>query len=244
MPERCTTEAIALLQARTGSKRLPGKALLEVSGRPLLWYVVQALKNSPAVGTIVLATSDTQADDRLTELAASWGIESFRGSENDVLSRMAGAARRFPAPYYFRATGDNPLIDTENPRRTLRRLIENALDYCAEKGLPHGAIVEAFTAEALQRADQEAFSAADREHVTTYIKQSPAFSKAFPQAPAELRFPSLSLSVDTAEDFSRVASILLELYREKPPTFREVLKHQLEKRPPAKDNCQAKLEMS
>lgn len=215
--------ATVLLQARTGSKRLPGKVLRPAAGRPMLWYTVRTLQLSPGVEKIVLATTELAADDVLVEAAAAWGIATFRGPEEDVLARLAAAARQFPAGYYLRATGDNPVLDLNNPLRSLNFLLNEKLDYCAEKGLPVGSIVEVFTAEALQKADREAVLPADREHVTLYMKRSPSFRRAFPQAPDELCFPELSLTVDTRADFERAAFILEKLYRKGIPPFAEVL---------------------
>lgn len=215
--------ATVLLQARTGSSRLPGKVLKPAAGRPMLWYTVQTLLRSPAVERIVLATTELPGDDALIAAAAAWGIDSFRGPELDVLARLAAAARRFPAAYYLRATGDNPIIDSGNPQRTLALLDEAELDYCAEKGLPVGTIVEAFTAGALQKSDREAVLPEDREHVTLYMKRSPAFRRAFPAGPTELCFPELSLTVDTPADFEQAARILEKLYQDDIPPFASVL---------------------
>ncbi|HNX96527.1 MAG TPA: NTP transferase domain-containing protein [Candidatus Aminicenantes bacterium] len=215
--------ATALLQARTGSTRLPGKALLPIGGRPMLYYSVAALKLSPAVSRIVLAVPDLRGDDPLEALAAQWGIDCFRGDEEDVLARFAAAAAEFPDRWYFRATGDNPLLDPGNPGRTLSRLVEAGAEYACETDMPLGTVVEAFTAAALARCHREAKTARDREHVTLYMKESGTFACRFFPAPEPFRHPDWRLTVDTPEDYRRDRRLLEALAGEGYPDFATVI---------------------
>jgi len=168
-------QGTAIIQARMGSSRLPGKAMMNMGGKPLLWYVIATLKQSPAVRQIVVAVPDTPADHVLLELARQMGVQAFGGSEENVLERFYLAARAFPDDYYFRATGDNPILDSANPERSLRYLITHRLDYACEDKLPVGCVVEAFTANALEKSFCEGTSPEDIEHVTWYIKKSGKF---------------------------------------------------------------------
>jgi spore coat polysaccharide biosynthesis protein SpsF (cytidylyltransferase family) len=215
--------ATAILQSRVGSTRLPGKALMPILGKPMTWYAIETLKRSPAVDRIVLAVPDKTEDDALVALAQECGIDWFKGSELNVLQRFHEASLQFPDRYYFRATGDNPIIDYQNPQRTLSHLIRQELDYVQERGLPVGAVVEVFSAEALERAYREGSSAEDLEHVTWYMKKSGRFRMQYIDAPARLCWPQLRLTVDYPEDFQRVSRIIRHLYRERIPEFSEVI---------------------
>ena len=215
--------ATAILQARVGSTRLPGKALMPILGKPMLQYTIESLKCSPVVERIVLAIPDKTADDPLVDLAEQCGIDCFRGSENNVLQRFYQAALEFRDRYYFRATGDNPILDIDNPTRTLSFLKAHNLDYVMERGLPMGAVVEGFTFASLERAFREGSSPEDIEHVTWYIKKSGTFNIAFIDSPEELVWPQLRLTVDYPEDFRRVVFIIEHLYKEKIPAFRDVI---------------------
>ncbi|MCP5053089.1 MAG: acylneuraminate cytidylyltransferase [bacterium] len=217
--------ATVILQARVGSTRLPGKALMTILGKPMLWYTIETLKRSPVVDRIVMAIPDNPGDDALVRVGEGCGIEVFRGSEENVLQRFYGAALAFPDDVYFRATGDNPIIDWGNPGRSLDYLLSNDLDYVLERGMPLGAVVEVFTFGALERAFREGSSAEDIEHVTWYIKKSGGFRVGYIDAPEGLRFPGLRLTVDYPEDFERVRGIIEHLYKKGIPDFEEVISY-------------------
>jgi spore coat polysaccharide biosynthesis protein SpsF len=215
--------ATVILQARVGSTRLPGKALLPILDKPMLWYCIESLKRSPAINRVVMAIPDKPSDLPLVELAETCGIDVFRGSELDVLKRFYDAAAVFKDDYYFRATGDNPIIDIDNPGRILSHLKANRLDYVAERGLPVGTVVEAFTFKALERAFVEGSSPEDREHVTWYIKKSGTFNIDIIDGPPEVRLPQLSLTVDYPEEFERISYFIENLYTDGIPDFKEVV---------------------
>lgn len=215
--------ATVILQARTGSTRLKGKALLTINEKPMLWYSIETLKLSPVVNRIILAIPDKSQDDPLEEIAKQCGIECFRGSESHVLQRFYQASRVFPDLYYFRATGDNPILDYENPKRSLDFLVSNNFDYVAESNMPLGTVVECFTAEALQRAFREGKSPEDIEHVTWYMKKSGTFKVGYLPAPKNFQFPQLRLTVDYPQDFQRVKIIIESLYKNRIPTFSEII---------------------
>ncbi len=205
------------------STRLPGKVLMELEGRPLLWYALRALRRSPAVGRVILATSFTAEDDPLEKWARDEDLPCVRGSEEDVLGRFYETACLFPDACYFRATGDNPFPDSGNPGRTLEVLLEQRADYACETGMPVGAVVECFTREALVRCHREAGGAEDREHVTLFMRRSGSFRTACFPAPEEYRCGGIRLTVDYPEDFRRAARIAQALFREGEPDFGRVL---------------------
>ncbi|HLP46711.1 MAG TPA: NTP transferase domain-containing protein [Candidatus Kapabacteria bacterium] len=215
--------ATVLLQARLGSVRLPGKVLLPILGKPMLHYTVETLKLSPAVDRVVLVIPMNPADDPLVDFALQHDIPCFRGSEQNVLDRFYRAACLFKDRYYFRATGDNPILDYGHPQRLLTHLIERGCDYTGERGMPVGSVVEGFTFEALEKCFKEAAAVEDLEHVTLYMKRSGRFNVSYIDAPAACYLPQLRLTVDYREDFERVTGIIEDLYREKVPLFEEVI---------------------
>lgn len=217
-------QGTAIIQARVGSTRLPGKAVMEILGKPMLWYAVETLKRSPMVRRVVVAVPDTSADRVLVDLARQMGVEAFTGSEENVLERFYLAAQAFPDKYYFRATGDNPILDIDNPRRSLLYLTENQLDYACESELPVGCVVEAFTCDALEKSFHQAASPEDIEHVTWYMKKSGRFRIAYFPGPPGLRYPELSLTVDRLDEFQRVSAFIRQLYTGgRIPAFKEVV---------------------
>ena len=196
-----------LLQARMASTRLPGKALELLEDRPLLEHCLRRLI-AAGVGRVVLATTTLEEDSVLCDLATRLGVAVYRGSDTDVLDRMAGAAEAFDLDPIIRATGDNPAVDIDAAERSLGALNGLHADYVCEDGLPYGAAVEAVTREALMRAAREARDPDDREHVTTWVKKrSDLWNLAFPAPPMPLRRPALRVTVDTPADLAYVRSL-------------------------------------
>ena len=196
-----------LLQARMASTRLPGKALELIEDRPILEHCLGRLV-AAGVGRVVLATTTLEEDTVLCDLATRLGVAVFRGSDTDVLGRMAGAAEAFDLDPIIRATGDNPAVDIDAAERSLGALNGLHADYVCEDGLPYGTAVEAVTREALMRAAREARDPDDREHVTTWVKKrSDLWNLAFPAPPMPLRRPALRVTVDTPADLAHVRSL-------------------------------------
>ena len=165
-----TMSTVVVLQARMGSRRLPGKVMRRLAGRPLVEHCLQRLIASD-VGPVVLATTATSADDVLVEVGAAVGVEVVRGPEHDVLGRFARVVDRYPVRVVIRATADNPAVDVESPRRVLSIVEQQSADYVVEDDLPYGAAVEAVRVEALLDAYVSTQGLDDREHVTTYVKR-------------------------------------------------------------------------
>lgn len=208
------TQAGIILQARMGSRRLPGKALEPVGGCSMLERCLRRLI-AGGVAHVVLATTTLFEDDALAAIAGRLGVPVFRGEVDDVLGRYAGAAEVFDLDPVVRATGDNPLVDIQAAGRVLAELRRSGADFVSEQGLPLGAGVEGMTRSALGHAAMAAESAYDREHVTSFIKRRrDLFRVVDLGAPSPVRRPDLHLTVDTREDldwvrelFFRAASI-------------------------------------
>jgi spore coat polysaccharide biosynthesis protein SpsF len=210
------THAGIILQARYGSARLRGKILEPVSGRTILEHCLRRLTQA-GVARVVLATTAQPEDDVLEHIATRMGVAVFRGDTEDVLGRYAEAAAKFGLDPVLRATGDNPGVDVQSPGRVIAALRSTQADYIREEGLPCGAAVEGFTADALARAAKLATDPYDREHVTTFIrKRRDLFRVTQVDAPASLCRPSLRITVDTKEDLAWVRELFYRTGSEHP----------------------------
>lgn len=173
---------IAVVQARMGSSRLPGKVLLDIEGCPLIQHVVQRCGASKHIHDIVIATTQEAADDQLAEYCRNTlGLSVYRGSTDNVLARFMGAARLANADIIVRVTADDPLKDAGVIDEGIEALLADAtLDYCSNTlrpTFPEGLDIEIFRFLALERADCEARLASEREHVTPYIWKHPELFK-------------------------------------------------------------------
>ena len=200
-----------ILQARTGSTRLPGKVLARIGRRTILEHCVRRLERSKF--PIVVATTDQGEDDPVERAAQSLGAEVYRGPVNDVLSRIIGAANAFGFTEIIRATADNPFVDMGAPERASTARQRGAADHVIECGLPIGAAVEAVSLDALIRALVLATDPYDREHVTSLVRRDPRFCAVRAVAPSKLRRGGLRLTVDTPDDLAVAREIHTEIGR-------------------------------
>lgn len=194
----------AIIQARMGSTRLPGKVLMPLAGKPVLWHVVHRLRKSQMVDVIAIATSTNPADDLLVPFAAELGVLLVRGPEENVLERFVLAARELGADYFIRVTGDAPFVDSETIDILVRGMISRDADYCSANS-PVPTIHEGFdpfSNRALMRLRAEAGDdPVAREHVTAYFKQHPNFCRvASVELPAGFEIDGVRTSVDTPAD--------------------------------------------
>ena len=211
---------VALVQARMGSKRLPGKVLREVAGKPLLGYVIDALEQVPSLSNIVVATTKGPGDDPIVDYCFERGVATYRGADEDVLERFYEAAKAHMAEVVVRITADCPLIDHQIVEQVLQHYHDEylAYDYVSNtqhRSFPRGLDVEVFSFEALERAHQNATDPAEREHVTLHIYRNP---DNFRIGSFEYR-----LTVDTEEDLELVTHVLEEIKGER-ITWQNVLR--------------------
>lgn len=156
----------AIVQARLNSKRLPGKVLLPLSGKPVLWHVLNRLRHAKTLETIVLATSNSPEDRMLKEVADELNIPTFFGSLDDVLSRYYNAAKEYGIDPIVRITADCPLIDPEILDETIEKYISGSYDWYGLKGaFPDGLDIDIFSFKAISIAFNEAKLNSEREHV-------------------------------------------------------------------------------
>jgi len=163
----------AVVQARMGSTRLPGKVMAPLAGVPLIEVLLQRLSQSSRISSIVLATSDDPRDQPLASHVECLGYRVFRGSEHDVLSRFYLAAASTAPDRVVRITGDCPLVDASIVDSVIEACLVPCVDYAsniAPPTYPDGLDVEVCTWSAISQAFREATAAFDREHVTPFLR--------------------------------------------------------------------------
>lgn len=210
----------AIIQARMGSTRLPGKVLKPVLGQPMLARQIERVKRARTLDQIVVATTTNPLDYQICRLADQLDVLCYRGSETDVLDRFYQAAKKFRADVIVRLTGDCPIIDPAVIDMTVTAFHRKPADYVANvhrRSFPRGMDVEVFSFRALETAWKHARSSYNREHVTAYIYARPKVFKfktilALPQ----LRRPELRLTVDEPADLKLIRQIYQRLYPQKP----------------------------
>lgn len=208
------SRVVAIIQARTGSTRLPGKVLMPIAGKPMLWHVIDRLKNCKNVDSIVVATTNRDEDKPLLEIAKESSVETFAGSEDDVLDRYYQAAKKFYADVIVRITADCPLLDPKIVDDVVDYYRNNAVDYVnTGPSFPEGVDTEIFSFNALETAWKNAKRNYEREHPSIYIHEHP---EKFKLAKIENKkdMSHICLTVDRAEDLIVVRKVFERLYKE------------------------------
>lgn len=202
---------VAVVQARMGSSRLPGKVLMSLAGRPVLDHVIARVAAAERIDAVVVATSDLPGDDAIAERCAALGHACVRGSETDVLSRYAAAVRASDARIVARVTSDCPLFSPRILDGMLATFDPECMDYMStnwpRRTFPVGLDCEVMRADALLAIAATATDAYDREHVTPHFYRNPdRFRLAGYPCPQPLA--DLSITLDTAEDYERLVTLL------------------------------------
>jgi len=202
-----------ILQARIDSSRLPGKSLLLIDGKPLVFRVMQALNNIPADLRILACTEDSLSS--FEPLADEAGFLIHAGPKEDVLERYCQVIRKYSINRVIRATGDNPFVFADAASSIHYEASALNAAYAGYLELPYGAGVESVMASALLHAAEEASLSSEREHVCPYLYGHPELFKIHrPPAPAKWNHPEIRLTVDTQEDFDRAVELYSALKNE------------------------------
>lgn len=209
----------AIIQARMGSTRLPGKVMKDLNGKPVLWHVIERVKQAENIDQIIIATTTAKRDKIIFEKAKEWGVKAYQGSEEDVLARYYEAANKYDVDIVVRITSDCPLIDPYVTDEIVEyynindyTLVTNAGSDLNNRTYPRGLDTEVFSFEALEKAYNNADEKYQREHVTPYIYEN--YADIFYYKNNE-DLSNYRITLDTKEDFKLIKAIYDQLYQGK-----------------------------
>lgn len=206
---------IGSIQARFSSTRLPGKVLKDICGKPMLLWQIERLKKSKLLDEIVVATTLSPFDDEVVKFCKKNRVSYFRGSEVDVLNRIASLIRSSKADVHVEFFGDSPLVDVDIVDEVIKFYLKNKDKYdfvcnCLKTTYPPGQEVMVYRGSALLEADE--FVAKNdplREHVNIHITGNGDRFKIFNfEAPKCYHYPEIYLEVDTPDDFKLIENII------------------------------------
>ena len=225
------SKVVLIIQARMSSTRLPGKSMMPLADRPLVYRMVERLKKCKKVDEIVIATSNQPEDQVLVDLANELGVSSFQGNLLDVRDRYLTAAEKSKADFIIRIPADNPMPDANE----IDKLIEFHLEHNPQgfssnlaqvnnSGYLDGIGAEIFSTKLLQESVARSNSDTVKEHVHrnffNYSTQTPVdpiwCPIASPKAPKELRRPDIILDINTMDDYTKIKRIYDHLYPQNP----------------------------
>jgi spore coat polysaccharide biosynthesis protein SpsF len=209
---------IATIEARMSATRLPGKVMFPLAGAPMLQRLVERVRRARLVDEVVVASTVSMPDEAIADLCGRIDCRVSRGPVEDITQRLLNAAKG--ADLIVQLTGDCPLIDPEHVDETVRRITDAKADYASNSlngcTFPIGFDVRAFTMEALQRSADLSDDPVDRVHGSYFIYRNPQLFRLVGwEAPAELRWPELRLTVDEPADYELVRRVFEHLYPER-----------------------------
>lgn len=213
-----SVRVMAILQARMTSRRLPGKVLRTILGRPMLALQLERLKRCAGAQKLIVATSTDASDEAIAALCEREGTECFRGSLEDVLDRFHQAALTYRPDHVVRLTADCPLADPELIDRVIEFHLEGGYDFTSNalvRTYPTGLDASVVRRAALEQAWREARLPAEREHVTLYMKAHPERFRIGDFRDTQDR-SSLRWTVDEPADFDFVRAVYERLYAQNP----------------------------
>lgn len=207
----------AIIQARMGSTRLSGKVMKDIKGKSVLSHVIDRVRQSKLIEDIVIATTTHERDDNIEAESVKCGVNVFRGSEDDVLSRYYYAAKENNIDVIVRITSDCPLIDPYVVDEIINvylnercDLVTNAGSDLTQRTYPRGLDTEVFSFEALENAFVNAKEKYQSEHVTPYIYEN---SNQLHYFKNDVDYSKYRWTVDTEEDFELITEVYNRLYK-------------------------------
>tara|TARA_E500000178_G_scaffold30315_1_gene27450 strand:+ start:1447 stop:3501 length:2055 start_codon:yes stop_codon:yes gene_type:complete len=226
-------KTIAIIQARLTSKRFPSKVLKKIGKRSLIQLINERLKLSKYLDDIVFSIPNNAQNKRLESHLIGNKIKYHKGSENNVVIRYLNTAKKFEADNIIRVTADCPLVDPKMLDQMLHTFKKNKIDYLAnirdplnkhdKYFYPDGFDLEIFTTKCLEKSIKKIKTKYDKEHVTTFIRNSNLFKKQFVKNNIDLT--SLKLSVDTKKNFNNIKKIYNIFYPKISFSFKDILMH-------------------
>jgi spore coat polysaccharide biosynthesis protein SpsF len=211
------TKIVTVIQARSGSTRLPGKVMMDILGKPLLLRMVERVQQSKLAGTIVVAITTKHNDDIIEEICKGANLLYYRGNENDLLDRHYQAGRLYDADAVVKIPSDCPLIDPKVIDKVLQYYLDNKFDFVSNlhpATYPDGNDVEVMSSQTIEKAWQNATRTLEREHTTPYIWENPGLFKIANVAWESGLDYSMSdrWTIDYPEDFTFIKTVYEHLY--------------------------------
>ena len=235
-----SVKVVLIIQARMGSKRLPGKSIMDLAGAPLVGRILERLKRVDRIDQIVLATSDQNQDDVLEKLAGDYKVNCFRGSENDLVDRYYQCAKSFKADVVLRLPADNPCPEPSEFDRLIDYHVKSGNDFSSNicnfmnNGYPNGIGVEAMSFSSLEIIWNNETCSEKREHVALnyydYINDAipnrSSFKVGTIQCPKEFSRPDIILDVNTKNDYLMIKYLYENIYPINPNfKFQDIIEH-------------------
>ena len=212
---------VTVIQARSNSSRLPGKALLPLGAATVLEQVICRIRAAQLNGPIVMALPHEDANSHLSSLCRQYDIPCVMGSSSDVLARVLDAARQYEAKIVVRCQASHPLLDPKMLWASARYAVDSNMDLVTVARLPVGVAVEAMPLRTLERIANYTQRPDYREQVTTFTSTRPdLFERAHLPPPPRLSRPDLRLSLETEDDYW----FLKRLYEEVTPDANGLLR--------------------
>ncbi len=208
-------DILCIIQARSGSTRLPNKVLLSLEGKTVLEHVIERVSHSKLIDEVVVATTFNKEDIKIVNIVSGLGYRVFAGSEDDVLDRYYQCARLIKPKNIVRITSDCPLIDPDIIDYAIDNHIKSGADYTSntlKETYPDGLDVEVFTYEALFEAWKNAKLTSEREHVTPYIRKNDKFKKYSVENDIDLSY--LRWTLDREQDYKFIKEVYKHLYKQ------------------------------
>ncbi len=203
------SDTLIIIQARMGSKRLPGKMLMKLSHYTIIEWVIKRIKKMKSNAKIIIATTKEKEDDKITKIGRLNKLKVFRGPKNDVLQRFYLAAKKFKAKYVVRICADNPFIDFGEIDRLVKRFKSKKNDYAFNHRnklnslYADGFGAEILTYSSLVKINDKALKKTQREHVTKYIWDNKKKFKILPiLANKNFAYPNLKFDINTKKDLN------------------------------------------
>lgn len=206
---------VAIIQARTGSTRLPNKIFSQLSGYSLLYHVVNRLKPSKEINQIVVATTNSSNDNCIQDWCEKFNIDFYRGSEQNVLKRYFETAKKFKADIIIRVTADDPFKDYRIIDKAVTILKEEKIDFVCNNSpvsFPEGLDVEVLTMDALSQSYHKSTLDFEKEHVTQFIHKNKNKFKTF-NIKNDIDLSSHRWTIDTEEDYLFAKEIYSNLFK-------------------------------
>jgi spore coat polysaccharide biosynthesis protein SpsF len=204
----------AIIQARVGSSRLPNKIFAMIEGQPLIWHVVNRLKQSKHLDSIIIATTTNKNDEKIVKWSNENDVKCYRGSEDNVLERYYETAKHYKSEIIIRITADDPFKDFKIMDDVIEKFQAEGVDFACNNNppsYPEGIDIEVFSFKALEKAYLSAKTTFEKEHVTQYFYKNPEYFKIYNLKYKE-DLSSLRWTVDEEKDLVMTRKVYSELF--------------------------------